>query len=817
MKIPVKILIIDLLLFLICIPGIIQVIHKADLPFPVIGMKEGLTLKADYPPFKKNDLLISINGNPVNSIDQLEFTTDTKNKGDIVSAIVSRNGAYYESNIVLRRYYSGAYIAAASVIGLSFFVLAFLVLSNGTEKKASVVFHWGSVSTALILFCTWGNIYLLPYNLGWIVRYTFHAGYVAAPAIFIHFAYLFPIDREKERKKIIYFFYLSAALLFLYLSFTFTLAARDFNPVSLDLYLYASNLLRVYIISGVLISVIIFTKAYFLASGLAEKKKLKWILFGFFAGPLMYILAWVIPQALGFTFIPEIAAIFFMLFVPVTFAIAILKYHLFDIDFVINRSIVYSISVAFLVLLYFAIVYLVSGLLTYPGNNIPSVVSVVAAALLFQPVKRRVQRFVDLKFFRVQYDFRNAVKQFFSDLKQSNDFNALSEFVVKETDRIIPLSRSGIVLCDAANKIITHFYHKGFEALEQEGALYKLQLLFMNADVPAAFLHKLESSIDIGIIDKEMHQLFGIVIIIPLLTNEKKLGGYFIAGEKKSGSRFSIEDVEMLKLIGMRTALEISRIKLNQELIYEQLQKEKLQELDKLKSFFISSTAHELKTPLTSIKLFSETLERKLNETDNKYLQIIKGECDRLTRLIDNLLDISRIERSEKKYYPEPVFLLPLLRKSLLLMEYQFNMENCTVTFEPGKIEELLIYADEDAVISALINIYTNALKYSRAPKKLAVKVNNSGSSVVISISDNGIGMSEEDVKNILQPYYRSTLVQNKNFIGTGIGLALVKHIVEGHSGKIYINSIPGEGSTFTLEFPVLKEESAENEKRITL
>ena len=505
-----------------------------------------------------------------------------------------------------------------------------------------------------------------------------------------------------------------------------------------------------------------------------------------------------------------------MLFVPVTFAIAILRYHLFDIDFVINRSIVYSISVAFLVLLYFVIVYLVSDLISQPGNNIPSVVSVVAAALLFQPVKRRVQKFVDIKFFKVQYDFRNAVKQFFADIKQTNDFNSLSGLVRIATDKIIPLSRSGIIHFDPVIKKITHLYHKEFVELETESALYKLQELIEKVNEPVAFHPKLENGIEIKNLDKELYDLFKIIMIIPLHPGDGKAAGYLILGEKKSGSRFSFEDVEMLKMIAMRTSLEISRIKLNQELVYEHLQMEKLQELDKLKTFFISSTAHELKTPLTSIKLFSEMLEKKIDASGNNYIKIIEGECDRLTRLIDNLLDMSRIERNEKKYYPEPVYLLPLLKRSLLLMEYQFNNQSCTVIFEPGETDDLMIYADQDAIISALINLYSNAIKYSRDPKKVLISVNKEEDFVSIKVKDNGIGISAEDIKNILQPYYRSTLVKNKNFIGTGIGLALVKHVVEGHNGHILISSSEGEGSTFELKFPVHIQEQVGNEERIT-
>jgi signal transduction histidine kinase len=813
MKIPVKILVLDLLIILFCIPGILQVKNKSALPFQITAGENKLVITNNHPPFNKNDILTAVDNFPVENSDQLEFLMDLKNPGDTIAVTVLRSGAQFNFNTAADYYYNNSYLAAVIFIGSLFIILGIVVLIKGTEKKASAVFHWASVSTAVILFCTWGNVHILPYDLGYLARYFFHAGYSFVGALFIHFALLFPARRNSEGKYLIYSFYTAALILTFWLSITFTNAADGGSLRSLELYLNAFNMLRVFVISGVIISVLLFARSLYREKSTSGVKKLKWIMYGFIAGPVLYILTWVLPQALNFTVLPEIIVLFFMLAVPATFAISILKYHLFDIDIVINRTIVYFLSIALLVLTYSMTVYLISEQFITAGNNMPSIISVMLVAILFQPLKTRVQKFVDLKFFRVQYDFKNTVNKFFSDLHKSSDFQSVMEYVVNETDKIIPLKESGIFLFDSDSELITKFYYKGFPFLGQQSGLYIFQKYFILLNGPVGYQNKIEGGVDILPADPYIFKQFGIAIIIPFFNETGKISGCFLAGEKKSEQRFSKEDIELLKMVAGRSSLEINRIRLNQDLIYEQMQTEKLQELDKLKSFFISSTAHELKTPLTSIRMFSEMIQNYPEKEKSKYLDIIKGECDRLSRLIDNLLDISRIEQNEKKYNINETAVIPLVRKSLLLMEFQFNIENCRVEFFPCE-EEVFFMADEDAVIGALINIYSNALKYSRAPKSIKVMITCDEISVYISVTDNGIGISEQDIKNILQPYYRSTLVKNKDFIGTGIGLALVKHAVEGHNSKIEIISKIDEGSTFTLIFPRLNELNMIDEKK---
>jgi signal transduction histidine kinase len=580
------------------------------------------------------------------------------------------------------------------------------------------------------------------------------------------------------------------------LNLSFLLGAYYQSVPLINQYLFLFNVHRIYFILGVIASVTVFTQSFIHAQIESEKKKLKWLLFGFFIGPICYILLWILPEVFQIKFVPELFVIVLMLAVPLSFAISIIKYHLLDIDLVINRSIVYSIVLVGLFIIYGSAVYLISDIVNSQfDKTLSSTLVVMVIAILFQPARTLIQKMVDQKFFRVQYDFRNTINHFLTDIKECTDLNSLGEMVVTNINAIFHIEKVGIGLI---NDVELHFLnYDGYEYWDSA----EFTCLVLAAGSPSALKNKLEPGINIAYSDNKLFTSMGIAALFPLSGSDQKISGFLAVGNKKSGQKYSVEDIDLLETIASETGVAIDRILLQQKFIFEQMQKQKLEELDKLKSFFISSAAHELKTPLTSIKIYSELAG--IDPEKKEYLNIIDGECDRLSRLIDNLLDISRIERGEKKYELSPCNLNSVLDDALKVMEYQFRIENCQVDYHIDK-NDMEILADPDSVISALINLFSNALKYSLPPKKIIVRLCREGEDLVISVIDNGIGIIEEEIQKILQPYYRSTMVRNRNFIGTGIGLALVKHIMEAHKGSIKISSSE-KGSTFSLYFPLLK------------
>ena len=238
------------------------------------------------------------------------------------------------------------------------------------------------------------------------------------------------------------------------------------------------------------------------------------------------------------------------------------------------------------------------------------------------------------------------------------------------------------------------------------------------------------------------------------------------------------------------------------------MEAERLEELNRMKSFFVSTVSHELKTPLTSIKMFTELLQAKLSSQDEKpkeYLKIIDGESDKLRRLIDNILDFAKIEKGMKSYDLKNVNLTEMVSKVLNDLQYQVTMAKQKVIFKEAE-QNFFIKADADALERAIINLITNAIKYSHSQTTTTVSIVSDDGFAGVRVQDEGSGMSREQQEKIFNPFYRSDKESSLKAEGTGLGLAIVKHIMDAHNGKIDVRSEVGKGSIFTLWFPVIKD-----------
>lgn len=227
-------------------------------------------------------------------------------------------------------------------------------------------------------------------------------------------------------------------------------------------------------------------------------------------------------------------------------------------------------------------------------------------------------------------------------------------------------------------------------------------------------------------------------------------------------------------------------------------------ELARLKSDFVSNVSHELKTPLSLIRMFAETLSmgRARSEAKKKeYYQIIGQETERLTHLVNNLLNFSRMEAGKKQYQFGPVDLNLVVEK--VVQNYEFHLQEHGFDLSLRLTKGLpKIRADAEAVSEALLNLLDNGIKYSNSEKYLGITTSVENNIICLEVEDRGIGIAAEHLHKIFEKFYRvsSGLVHNTK--GSGLGLALVKHIMDAHDGEIKVDSRPGEGSRFRLLFP---------------
>jgi len=225
--------------------------------------------------------------------------------------------------------------------------------------------------------------------------------------------------------------------------------------------------------------------------------------------------------------------------------------------------------------------------------------------------------------------------------------------------------------------------------------------------------------------------------------------------------------------------------------------------LTQLKTDFISNVSHELRTPLSLISMYSETLVLDRLKTEDKkkeYYAVIHNETNRLSKIVNSILNFSKMEAGTRKYDFKNHSLKEISNEVLDTYDYRIKSKgfNYTIKYDEN-IEK--IFADKDAISESIINIIENAIKYSNDKKKIEISINKNSQGPYWELKDFGIGISQEDQLKIFDKFYRvsSGLVHNTK--GTGLGLSLVKQIMDAHNGKVSVNSTSGFGSTFRLQF----------------
>jgi signal transduction histidine kinase len=228
-------------------------------------------------------------------------------------------------------------------------------------------------------------------------------------------------------------------------------------------------------------------------------------------------------------------------------------------------------------------------------------------------------------------------------------------------------------------------------------------------------------------------------------------------------------------------------------------------ELAAMRSQFVASVSHELRTPLTAIRMFAETLqmERPLDPSARaEYLSTIVHESERLTRLINNVLDFSQIERGQKVYRREPTPLGTIVRQVVNTMEYPLARQGFDLRVTAR--EDLpAANIDADAIQQAMLNLLSNAMKYSTDRRRIDLTLSGVNGHAVIQVTDYGLGIAPQDQTRVFERFYRASIPENARIPGAGLGLALVDHIVAAHGGSVHVSSTPGEGSTFAIHLPL--------------
>lgn len=797
---------IDLVLLVLCTLHIPSLDDRAQAPFSLTNsdgrmLVSRIISSAACAQLQTGDEILFWERERVQEPSVIEFLADPHTIGDTVAITYRSVLSTQSARVTLIPAYTLNYIIIVCLVGLITWCIGVFVLLARPGDLTAAIMHWSMISMAVVVVVAFEGV--TPHSiLAYLSSIMFFFSYTCVPTTFLLLTTLFPQPRFGPTwLKSLVIFPPAYTLTAIMINHHFR-AVMQYSTVEFNMYLYWFGVFHLLLLIFVGTGILIFVYSYITTVARDARRKLKWVLWGLCAGPTPFLLLSILPQAFhSRELLPEAYTLIFLVIIPIAFAIALVRHHLLDVEVVISRSTVYIILITGLLLLYVLVVTAVASIV---GQITASAAAAVVVALLFEPARVRVQHFVDRSFFRVRYNYREAERVFVERIKQCIGIQQLAELVVEQTEKVIPVERIGFFALRQPNNRLQVLSHTGFDLLEEHGIRFEPEKLKTPLDLPIALDEKTEGGVTYASANAQVFHRWGMALVLPMLSEKGESMGFLVLGQKKAGTRFSLEDVDLLKSVAAQAGLAVERILLQQQLMIKDQETERLKALNQVKSDFISIVSHEFRTPLTSIKLFAELLRKRQRTRDGKsqeFLRIIEGESERLDRMVTTILDSAKIEEGLKEYQFADVDFRGIAERVMKTMQYQLQKQHFRTTFRTPK-RPLVIRADADAVAQAIINLITNSIKYSSNRKYLSLTITRTGSCATCHIRDRGKGISPEAIPHMFERFYRDP-THSHRVPGVGLGLFLVKHIMDAHGGKVELKSTLGKGTEFSLSFPL--------------
>lgn len=805
----------SLIVLAIGIFGITRSWVRPGLPFTWEIREQGITVKEILVPdgdLLPEDVLLGNDGIPLQHHEELEFIFDGKTRSDSVTMIVSRQGQITTVSITpWGNWYSRHYLIINFIIGLCLWGIGTWVVLRRPEDKPARLFFLITLSLAIVVMVGTARLPAGTPPWNYFLPALYYLVYPFFPALLLHLLTSFP-----RAKRLLHSQWQQDLAIYVP-AVVFVLALEIFHGRALssaDMALFREyhrffTFHRGYIVIYFLLAMAALVHSYFTANDESEKNKTRWMVWGIAVGASPFMLLWTLPNLLDTApVIPEEIADLAIIVAPLSFAVAIVKYKLFDVEIVINRSIVYSLLTGAIITFYLLLVGLTGQFLhdmSPQANSFLAISFTLLAAAIFNPAKQRIQRIVDRTFYRVKYNYRLAINAFTPLMATVKSQGEALELLMAHIEGSIPLEKMAVLL--PRNGVFEIVASRGVKDEEENWLGFAehdevIQLAKIQAR-PLAKTGCADSTIAAYRQLLEHFDRTGMEILLPA---ERSAGqwGFLLLGQKRSGTRYSVEDLELLSMLALETFSALERIHFQEMTIYERAEKEKLEALSQLKSEFISLVSHELRTPLTAIRWAAQNLidgiPAKSPPPIEHYLKGIHESSLHLSRMIENLLDVSKIESGKLEILPESVCLAEMIGTVIHSVTPLLAGKNLRIQTEVSK--ELQVKADRDALEEILSNLIENAIKYSPDGKTVSVEAHKAEGQVVISVRDEGMGIPAEKQKTIFEKFVRVSQDKKIREKGLGLGLYIVKKLVEAQSGTIQVQSQIGVGSTFTFTLP---------------
>ncbi len=512
----------------------------------------------------------------------------------------------------------------------------------------------------------------------------------------------------------------------------------------------------------------------------------------------MFIIGLVLHVAnyffeLGYSFF--FVASLYSLLISFFFALAIVKYRLVDIHFIIRGGILYSILTGLVLVIYVLLIKNVCDILANKfGTTSLLVESVFILVLVFllRPLERRVEEFIDRFFYRDRYLFRLKFFEFTRTLLNILDLQTLSRATVEFISQALVVNKVGIWTLDVEADSYRMTSQTGFLE-ERPFAEESPFIAYLKKSQRAVELEYIKNYYPLQAAVKEM-MIEHIALVIPFQWEEGLLG-FLLVGDKRNGKNFTIMEIEALEALAPAMAMAISRALLYQNLKRKDLQmmqSEKLAALGEMAASFV----HGIRNPLGIISGSAETLKKKIPEpVQSEMIQFIREESERINRMLTNFLEFAK----PKPPTFQEVNLKDILRRTVDLSSIPARERGVQVVQEYPQ-DKVSLFLDPEQIHEAFVNLELNALEAMPAGGTLRITLTQKeNKDVIIRVSDTGVGIPAGRESKIFDPFF-TTKEQ-----GTGLGLTIVHTVVKNHGGTISVANNDGGGATFTISLPVPK------------
>jgi signal transduction histidine kinase len=501
-------------------------------------------------------------------------------------------------------------------------------------------------------------------------------------------------------------------------------------------------------------------------------------------------------------------------FVALT-AVAMLKYQLLELRVVLCSGLTYTLLGIFIVGVY-GVVFVLFNFTFRSQSESARLLSVISAAavvaIALQPVLNQLQHWADRWFYRERYDHLQALEQFSHDTKDITDLTSISDSLTGLVRRAM-LANSASLLLPAPQT--SEFYVASASGLKDVE-----DLTLRDSSPILSWLREHDDILtrqDLEVVARfraltvaDMRTVAGLdtELLIPLKT-KGELTGVLVVGPKLSDEDYSNSDINLMQAVVNQTATAIENARLYAQ---EAERLVELEELEKLKQTLLLTVAHELKTPLTAIKAGTEMLglqeEAPATSAKGRLIRSINRGVERLERLVDESLDYARMQDANLELELQPTDLKELYEETVNLLMPAARAKRQTLELNlPEHIPTICV--DRRRCERILLNLISNANRYTPPGGSITVHVKVEPNCVVTSVTDNGQGVPEGDLDKIFNVYYRNSSADGRGAgQSSGIGLAIAKYLAELHGGKIWAESKVGEGSTFYFTIPLGDEMS---------